>query len=192
MASPSIDEVLSFWFSERAKKRWFASDPAFDDEIRSRFGTTVTAAGSGALDAWAAEGEGALALIILLDQFPRNMHRGTPRAFEHDHQARRIADLAVGQKLDLALPLDRRMFLYLPFEHSESRTDQERSVALFSRWAAEHEPARRADADEGLRYAVRHQEIIERFGRFPHRNAILGRSSTVDELAFLEEPDSSF
>ena len=189
---PSAHDVLGFWFAERARKRWFASDPAFDDEIRSRFGDTVTAAGSGALDSWTSESDDALALTLVLDQFPRNMHRGTARAFEHDRHARRVADLAIDRQLDLALPLDRRAFLYLPFQHSESRADQQRSVALFSRWAENHEPARRGEADEDLRYALRHREIIERFGRFPHRNAILGRASTAAELAFLDEPDSSF
>ena len=190
--SPPASEVLEFWFGEPARSRWFASQPAFDDEIRSRFGELVGAAAAGALDPWAATGEGALALTIALDQFPRNIHRGTPAAFAHDARARAVAGGAIDRGLDRAVPLEHRMFLYLPFEHSEALADQDRSVALFSRWAGEHPEPRRAWADDQMTYVVRHHEIIRRFGRFPHRNAILGRASTPAELAFLAEPNSSF
>jgi uncharacterized protein (DUF924 family) len=189
---PPASEVLAFWFGEPARSLWFASRPAFDDEIRSRFGAVVTAAASGALDGWASSGDGALALTIALDQFPRNIHRGTPAAFAHDARARQVAGRAIDHGFDLAVPLDRRMFFYLPFEHSEALADQERSVELFARWVGEHPEARRADADDQMTYVVRHHEIIERFGRFPHRNAILGRASAPDEIAFLREPGSSF
>lgn len=184
--------MLEFWFGERARGRWFASEPAFDDEIRSRFGALVAAAARGDLDAWAATADGALALIVLLDQFPRNIYRGTPKAFECDGRALQVATGAIERQLDRATPLDRRMSFYLPFEHSESLPDQQRSVELYSRWVAEHPEDRRAAADDQMRYVLRHREIIERFGRFPHRNAVLGRASTAAELAFLEEPFSSF
>jgi len=190
--SRTAEGVLEFWFGERARVRWFASEPAFDDEIRSRFGAAVAAAARGDLDPWAATADGALALTIMLDQFPRNIYRGTPRAFECDDRALQVARGAIERHLDRAHPLDRRMFCYLPFQHSESLPAQQRSVELFSRWAAEHPADRRADADDQMMYALRHREIIERFGRFPHRNAVLGRTSTAAELAFLAEPHSSF
>jgi len=182
-------EVLELWFSDRARALWFDKDPVFDDEIRQRFGPVISAAASGALDAWMADGDGALALTIVLDQFPRNIHRGSARAFEHDSRARDVADRAIQRQLDLAVPLDRRVFFYLPFQHSESLADQDRSVELFSRWAKQHPGA---TADDEMIYVLRHHEIIRRFGRFPHRNAALGRGSTPAELAFLAEPLSSF
>lgn len=185
-------EVLAFWFGDRARRLWFATDPAFDAEIRTRFGGLIDDAASGALDPWTATGDGALALVVALDQFPRNIHRGSPQAFEHDAQARRVAERASASGFDLAAPLDRRMFFYLPFEHSESLADQDRSVALFSRWVADHPAEQRAYADDQMTYVVRHHEIIRRFGRFPHRNAVLGRASTADEIAFLAQPSSSF
>ena len=185
-------DVLEFWFAERARKRWFATDAAFDAEIRSRFGELAEDAARGALDRWVETADAALALVIALDQFPRNLHRGSPAAFAHDAQARRAADRAIEHGFDLASALERRTFFYLPFEHSELLADQERSIALFTRWAAEHPEALRAQAEDQLSYAVRHHEIIQRFGRFPHRNRILDRTSTADELAFLTEPKSAF
>jgi uncharacterized protein (DUF924 family) len=190
--SSSAFEVLDFWFSDRARALWFAADPALDQEIRSQFGWVVVAAANGALDHWTSVANGALALTILLDQFPRNLHRGSPRAFEHDDRARQVASAAIDGQFDLAVALDRRMFFYLPFEHSEVLADQDRSVELFTRWAAAHPPALQAYADDQLVYVHRHREIIQRFGRFPHRNAALGRASTADERAFLEEAGSSF
>jgi len=171
---------------------WFSVRAAFDDEIRARFGALAAAAAAGELDGWAATGDGALALVIALDQFPRNLHRGTPQAFACDARAREIASGAIDRGLDLRVALERRAFVYLPFEHSELLADQDRSVALFEAWAAEHPAEQRAAADDTMSYAVRHREIIERFGRFPHRNAVLGRTSTPEEIAFLAEPRSSF
>jgi uncharacterized protein (DUF924 family) len=190
--SQAAEDVLEFWFSERAPVRWFASEPAFDDEIRSRFGAVVAAAARGDLDPWAATADGALALTIVLDQFPRNIYRGTPKAFACDGRALQVASGAIERQMDRATPLDRRMFFYLPFEHSESLPDQQRSVELFLRWAADHPAERRAYADDQMTYVVRHHEIIRRFGRFPHRNAVLCRVSTADEIAFLAQPNSSF
>jgi uncharacterized protein (DUF924 family) len=190
--SPSPADVLDFWFGDHARARWFAKDPAFDTAIRTRFATAIAAATAGELDGWAADPASALALTILLDQFPRNIHRGSPCAFEADAHARRIAAAAIDLGFDRATPLDRRMFFYLPFQHGESLADQDRSVELFSQWAAEHIGDARAAADEDLGYALHHREVIQRFGRFPHRNAALGRASTPEELAFLESPGSSY
>jgi uncharacterized protein (DUF924 family) len=185
-------EILEFWFSERARPLWFEKDPAFDDEIRRRFAATLEAAVGGLLDGWAEMPESCLALVVLLDQFSRNIHRGTPRAFAGDAKALATASKAVERGFDRRIPLERRTFLYLPFEHSEDSTDQARAVALFRRWADEHDGRAREEALEQVRYVLRHQEIIERFRRFPHRNQILGRESTPEELAFLTEPHSSF
>ncbi len=185
-------EILEFWFSERARPLWFEKDPAFDDEIRRRFGGTLEVAGDGMLDGWAETPESCLALVVLLDQFSRNIHRGTPRAFAGDAKALATAGQAVERGFDRRVPLERRTFFYLPFEHSENAADQARAVALFRRWADEHDGSAREDALEQVRYVLRHQEIIERFRRFPHRNRILGRESTPEELAFLAEPHSSF
>lgn len=190
MSSPR--EVLEFWFGEHARSRWFAKDTAFDDEIRSRFEADTIAANAGERAAWLADADGALALAILLDQFPRNMYRGSARAFACDARAREVAARAIERGLDAAVPVERRLFFYLPFEHSESLADQDRAVELFTRWVEAHDPAQRADADDEMKYVRRHREIIERFGRFPHRNAALGRASTEEELAFLAGPGSSF
>ncbi len=177
-----VDEVLAFWFSERVEPLWFSSDRMLDAELRERFGALVAAAGEGALDDWLETPEGALALVILLDQFPRNIYRGTAAAFAADAKARVVADRALALGHDHQVEPARRMFFYLPFEHSEQLADQERSLALFT---ALGDP-------ELLDYAVRHHEIIVRFGRFPHRNAVLGRPSTAQEQAFLTQPGSAF
>jgi uncharacterized protein (DUF924 family) len=184
--------VLEFWFGEPARGLWFATRPAFDEEIRVRFGALVEAAAAGALDDWTADAGGALALTVVLDQFSRNIYRGSPRAFGNDARAIAVAASAIAAGFDRAASLERRMFFYLPYEHSESLFDQDRSVELFTRWASEHDDERRAYAGDQLTYVVRHHEIIRRFGRFPHRNAVLGRASTAEEIAFLAEPGSSF
>ncbi len=185
-------EILEFWFSEQARPLWFEQNAAFDEEIRSRFGATVAAACLGDLSYWVRAVDSSLALMLLLDQFPRNIHRGTLRAFAGDAHARATASTAIERGFDRRAPLDRRVFFYLPFEHSEDPKDQARSVALFRRWAEEHRGAARERALERMKYVLRHQEIVERFGRFPHRNVVLGRESTPEEVAFLQEPHSSF
>ena len=182
MTEAAVEEVLSFWFAPTSRARWFESDKGFDREIEERFSSLIEAAARGELEPWVETPRGALALCILLDQFPRNVGRGTPRAFASDAEARRIADLALAAGLDRKLDAEERLFLYLPFEHSENLQDQERSVALF----------RGLGDAEQLDYAVRHRDIIARFGRFPHRNRVLGRDSTPEELAFLQQPGSSF
>lgn len=178
----SPDDVLAFWFSERAKTYWFASSADFDAECRARLGAASEAAAAGGLDGWAATAEGALALVILLDQMPRNIHRGTPAAFATDAKALALADAAIARGHDTALPPERRNFLYLPFQHSEALADQERGMRLYAA----------ADMAEGLAWMRKHHDIIVRFGRFPHRNAVLGRPSTPEEEAFLKQPGSSF
>ncbi len=176
-------EVLAFWFDEAGPEKWFTKDPAFDAEVRERFAALHAAADAGDLADWEITADGALAVVVLLDQFPRNMFRDDPRAFASDAKARAVADRAIAAGHDQALEKARRGFFYLPFEHSEDLADQERSLALFGAIA---------DSEEGMKWARSHHRIIARFGRFPHRNAVLGRKSTPEELAFLEEPDSSF
>ncbi len=178
-----IDELLRFWFEPAAdRERWFAADPAFDLTVRDRFGPLVAAAETGGLRHWRSDARGTLALCLVCDQLPRNIWRGTARAFGLDAKAREVATGAVEAGMDAGMRPEERLFLYLPFEHSEDLADQERSVALFARLG---EP-------EWLDHAVRHRAVIRRFGRFPHRNAALGRASTAEELAFLQEPGSAF
>jgi uncharacterized protein (DUF924 family) len=168
-------DVLGFW-REAGPARWFHKDAAFDDEFRSRFLAAHEAACRGELDAWPNDAQGALALLILLDQFPRNAFRGTPRMFESDARARELARQVLQAGFDEQFEPDLRNFFYLPFMHSEHLPDQDLSVALTARMG-----------DSALRYAKRHRDIIERFGRFPHRNAVLGRESTPEEERFLAD-----
>lgn len=179
-------EILDFWFSEGPgtfRKAWFAKDDAFDASIRVRFGALVAPARDGALDGWAETAEGALALLILLDQFPRNLHRGSALAFASDPHARAIARRAVlERKQDLALHPVQRGFLYLPFEHGEAMADQDLSVALFE--GLRDSSAMTAPGGV-IDYAWRHRVVIQRFGRFPDRNAGLGRTSTPAEEVWL-------
>ncbi len=186
--------VLDFWFLPpdlpghgAYRPEWFRKDADFDAIIRARFGADVEAALKSTLDA--GTDEALLARILLLDQFTRNIFRDTPRAFAGDAQALHVAESLVAAGRDKNLSPFQRWFAYLPFEHSESLLNQERSVALFAglRREMQHEAF-----DSAYDYAVRHREVIERFGRFPHRNAILGRESTVDEIGFLGQPGSSF
>jgi len=173
IASP--ESVLAFWRAAGPDK-WFEKDSAFDESIRARFRETYEAAAAGQLSGWEQTAEGALALTIVLDQFPRNMFRGDARTYAADPQARAVAALALERGFDQKVPLSDRQFFYLPFEHSEAIADQERSCALV---------AATGDADL-LKWAQLHADIIRRFGRFPHRNAMLGRATTADEQAFLD------
>jgi uncharacterized protein (DUF924 family) len=175
-ASVSVtpQDVVSFWQAAGADK-WFTKDTAFDAAVRERFLAVYEAAAAGALGDWEATPQGALALLIALDQFPRNMFRGSARIYAADAIARAVAERALAHGFDRAVAQDLRTFFYLPFMHSEMLADQERSVALY-----------RALGDaESLRYAEDHADIVRRFGRFPHRNDILGRESTAEEQAFL-------
>ena len=173
IASP--EAVLAFWRAAGPDK-WFTKDTAFDDDIRARFLETYEAAAAGQLSGWEQTAEGALALTIMLDQFPRNMFRGDARTYEADPQALAVAKRALECGFDQLVPLSDRQFFYLPFEHSEMMADQERCCTLV---------AATGDADL-LKWAQLHADIIRRFGRFPHRNAMLGRATTVEEQAFLD------
>ena len=186
--------VLDFWFGApgsatdgKPRDEWFRKSDAFDREIARRFAPLIERALAGGLRAWDAQPQSALARIVLLDQFTRNAFRDTPRAFAGDALALAAAQALVARGADAALPPQQRVFAYLPFEHAEDLALQDESLRLFTRLAAG------ADGFDGtLDYAQRHHAIVERFGRFPHRNAILGRASTADEAAFLEQPGSSF
>jgi uncharacterized protein (DUF924 family) len=191
-ASLEPGAVLEFWFSGRARPLWFEKDPTFDDEIRRLFGAAVEAAQAGGFAHWRDGAESTLALLILLDQMSRNIHRGSPRAFAGDALALAIATQAVAGGIDRGFDFDRRRFFYLPYEHSEDPTVQARSLQLFADLAATCAPHEKEDAEEQYIYAQRHADIIARFGRYPHRNDCLGRVCTPEELAFLAGPDSSF
>ncbi len=167
-------DVLSFWRAA-GPARWFRRDQAFDADIRARFLATYETAAAGRLPDWEATADGTLALLIVLDQFPRNMFRGLARAYATDRLARGVAERALARGFDRAFANPERRFFYLPLMHSEDLADQERCVALCGA----------ADDAEGVRYAVEHADIIRRFGRFPHRNAILGRPATAREQEFL-------
>ncbi len=185
--------VLGFWFGAppwSARAEWFRKDPAFDAAIRERFGDLVDAAIDGRLAAVAADVQAALARLILLDQFPRNLFRGQARAFAGDAQALALALALIDRGAEQALHPLQRWFVYLPLEHAEDLALQDRSVALFAALAAQ--TAQAPDMTGALDYAERHREVIRRFGRFPHRNAALGRTSSADEQAWLALPGSGF
>lgn len=176
LAIPTPADIIAFW-REAGPERWYTKDLAFDAELRRRFLATWQDAAAGRLDAWQESDDGTLALLLVLDQFPRNMFRGDPRTFATDAMARAVAERALARGVDQRIDVRLREFIYLPFEHSEDLADQARSVGLF-----------RAHGDaEGIKYAVIHEDIIRRFGRFPHRNAVLGRATTADEQVFLNE-----
>lgn len=177
-------EILHFWFTETRPQQWFLKSDEFDRLIRDRFLVTYQMAKDGLCDSWADDADGALALCIVLDQFPRNLYRNSAEAFSTDEKALRITRLAIRRGFDQMLPPDRRTFLYLPLEHSENIEDQRQSVALFA--------AMKDVQPIGYEYALRHQDIIERFGRFPHRNAVLGRESTEAEKLYLSQPGAGF
>lgn len=172
--------IIDFWFSPGMEARWFNSTPALDAEIRERYQSLWESAATGGLDEWRASAQGALALAIVLDQFPLNMFRGTPAAFSTEQRAVAVAKQAVATGYDKQIPGSRRAFLYMPLMHSESMPDQDLSVELFES----------AGLDENAKFARHHRGIVERFGRFPHRNAILGRESTEEELAYLRSPQA--
>jgi len=181
--------VLDFWFGEEgsatfgaSRMEWFKKDPAFDNEIRDRFEGAVALALDGGHGRMMESQKGSLALIILLDQFPRNLFRDSAAAFAGDKRALSYANEALRMGFDQNLAMTQQTFFYLPFEHSESLDDQRRCMELF----------KAAGNDDMLKWAAAHHDIIARFGRFPHRNITLGRDSTAEELAFLEEPNSSF
>ncbi len=175
MTNIAPQDVVRFW-SEAGPEKWFKKDAAFDADIRARFLGTHEEAAAGKLTQWEDSAEGALALLILLDQFPRNMFRNDKRAFATDPLARGVAERAVANGYDTKVDAKLRSFFYLPYEHSESIADQERGIALYSA----------AGDPDNLKWANIHADIIRRFGRFPHRNAVLGRETTPEERAFLD------
>lgn len=181
------DDVLDFWFAgdgTRYRAAWFKKDVAFDAEC-ARFADALRTARGGGFDHWADTARGMLALIVLLDQFSRNLHRGSPDTYAADPKARALAREAVARGFDRTLHAVERCFVYLPFMHSEDIADQHESVRLF-------ETLRLAVGDASVEYAYRHRDVIRRFGRFPHRNAVLGRESTPEELRYLGEPGAGF
>jgi len=174
MNLPSAADIVAFW-REAGPEKWFAKHEAFDAEITGRFLPAHEAAAAGELDTWEATPEGVYALLILLDQFPRNMFRNSPRAFATDGQALAMAERAIARGFDGAYEAPEKRFFYMPFMHSEELADQERCIALC---AAAEDP-------EGVKYAEIHRNIIRDFGRFPHRNPVLGRETTAEEKSFL-------
>ena len=181
-APARIEEILQFWFEELTPDDWFGGGEAVDGRIRERFRDLHEALREQVPESWRASRRGLLAAVIALDQFPRNMYRGDPRAFAADAVALGLAREALARGFDRELSNGERKFLYLPFEHSEDPAEQVRSVQLFTT----------LEGEDDLSYALRHKEIIDRFGRFPHRNKVLGRHSTPEEVEFLKEPGSSF
>ena len=174
--------ILHFWFTELTPMDHFAKDAALDEAIRSRFGATLEAAAQCELFAWRATPEGRLAEVLVLDQFSRNVYRDTARAFAQDALALALAQELVASGHDRSLPLAQRSFVYMPYMHSESALVHAQAALLFAQPGLE----------DTLRFELRHKEIIDHFGRYPHRNALLGRESTTEELAFLSEPGSGF
>ena len=187
--APQARDVLAFWFGDppyAARQAWFRKDDAFDDEIRRRFGDTVAAALAGAYGDWCTTPRGSLARVIVLDQFTRNIHRSTASSFAGDAAALATAQQAVDRGFDRELGHYERWFLYMPFEHAEDAAMQRRSLELFGALSNEM-------GDPGaLEWARKHADVIARFGRYPHRNAILGRASTPEELAYLAQPGAGF
>lgn len=175
-------DVIEFWFEEVNPNQWFKKDPELDHLIRMRFEALHAQAARGELSGWRATPQGRLAEIIVLDQFPRNMYRNTPQAFATDHMALKLAQEAIKAGSDEEMPAPQKTFLYMPFMHSESRLDHEVAIKLFSAHGLEN----------NLKIELKHKTIIDRFGRFPHRNKILSRLSSRQELDFLKEPNSSF
>lgn len=193
-SEPGFDEVLTFWFGApdspelgRRRKSWFEKNPAFDGEIRKRFLGRYGEAAVGRLDSWVRTPRAALALVVMLDQFPRNMFRGDARSFATDLRALEAAKGVVALGWDELLRPVERVFVYLPFEDSEDLATQRHSLRLFAQL-----PCLEQDLADNYDYALRHHDIIARFGRFPHRNTILGRESSRQEFEFLKQPDSSF
>lgn len=172
-----IKEILDFWFSEEVKPKWFRSTHEFDELIRQRYEKTWGLARAGTYDYWEQEPEGALALVIILDQFPLNMFRDDARQYSTEARAREVARHSIEKGFDKDMQAAQRAFLYLPFMHSESLEDQDFAVQLYQQ----------AGLEDNLRYAQHHRDVIQRFGRFPHRNEALGRESTEQEIEYLKK-----
>ena len=193
---PNIDRIISFFFDPRyPPTRWFAKDPALDAEITSEFGPLISAARtSQTLDEWKGSPRGSLALLLLLDQFPRNVYRDSAEAYSSDHKALAIASRSIAQGYDRYVPLTQQAFFYLPFEHDEDLASQVASVALFEGLVGRCESGslEKQAADTNLKYALSHRNVFIDFGRFPSRNSVLGRQSTFNESEFLKAHPSGF
>jgi len=185
-------DVLHFWFDPSAEAYWFARNDAFDALIRERFGSTLDAATRGKLDGWAATPKGWLALLIVLDQFSRNIHRNDSRAWAADTHAQALTLAGIGRGDDQSLEPIERLFAYLPLEHAEDLALQKHCVSLFERLLGQLPTDEQARFEGFLDYAHQHHDVIERFGRFPHRNAVLGRADTPAERDYLDSPGSGF
>ena len=190
--SAAAGGVLDFWFAEANAARWFVTDKAFDEEIREHFDHSVEAAADGRLDGWTETPSGWLALLILLDQFPRNLYRGDSRAWAQDVKAQRAVLSGIARGDDRRLPPLRRVFAYMPLEHAENMDLQQLAVERFGALCLEALQGQRERFEGFFEYARRHREVIARFGRFPHRNAALGRASTPEELLYLAQPGAGF
>lgn len=178
----NYQDILDFWFSPETQPNWFAKNDQFDQSLKEKFGDILEQASKAELWSWRKNADGRLAEILVLDQFSRNIFRDTPRAFTQDSLALTLAQEAISQDLDKQLSPEQRSFLYMPFMHSESKLIHEFALKLFQRLGN----------PENLEYEIKHKIIIDRFGRYPHRNQILSRESTEEELSFLTQPDSSF
>lgn len=201
MPLETVDAIHAFWFgtdaddvqiADQKKKLWWSKDAAVDGLITQHFEKATLAAAEGLLDSWKMTPRGLLALILLTDQFPRNMYRGTPASFAYDHVALQLTMQALEQSVDQLLRPIERVFIYLPLEHSESICDQERAVQLFEQLVNDVAASQKSTFTGFHQFAIRHRDIIARFGRFPHRNDVLGRTSTDEEIAFLKTAGSSF
>lgn len=177
-------DILDFWFEQTQPAQWFQVNPAFDEEIKIRFEDAYDKGSRGIFDDWKTDSDGCLALVLLLDQFPRNMYRGTAKAFATDGKALVIAKFALSKGFDQVLTPIKRRFLYLPFEHSENLNDQRKCVELFEKMIK--------DDPLGYDYALRHLKVIEKYGRFPHRNRILSRMNTPEEEEYLAQAGAGF
>lgn len=192
------NSILSFWFGDRAlnplanQKLWYAKKPEFDAEIRERFERLLLEAETGAFDDWAKTPDGALAFVVLCDQFPRNIYRGTDRSFDFDRRALKASQIALAHRFDEKMSVPERLFLYMPFEHSEDRDQQKRAIELFEKLVEDAVGDEKTYVSQSLEWARKHFAVIERFGRFPHRNEALGRTSTQEEREFLKRPGSAF
>jgi len=182
MNSATEEAVLQFWFEECTPQQWFMKDLAFDEVIKTRFAATHAAAAAGELENWRDTPAGRLAEVIVLDQFSRNMFRDTPQAFAFDALALVLAQEAIRVGADQAIDIDRRAFMYMPYMHSESAKIHEKAMELFQQPGTEYQ----------YEFELKHKVIIDQFGRYPHRNEILGRTSSPEEIAFLKQPNSSF
>ncbi len=200
-SAPAWQQIVDLWFGAldadgyadgQHSAKWWKKDPAFDAMLRDRFESTHGEIVAGTCDAWLAEPAGRLAQVIVLDQFSRNMYRDTPGMYATDALALRIAAAGIAAGADRTLATAQRTFLYMPFMHSETLADQDRCVALFAAMRDELGGPAGERLTGNVKFAIAHRDIVARFGRFPHRNAILGRTSTAEELAFLDQPGSAF